>query len=131
MGTRSLTYVYDETENPLLCMYAQWDGYPSGHGRALSDFLQSFDAIVNGININETRRIANGMGCLAAQLIANFKTRAGDYYLHPVKMNQDCWQEYEYHIFQDKVSVLDHDGEELFTGTWKQFADFCTARAIA
>ena len=31
MGTRSLTYVY-ENEAPIICMYRQFDGYPSGHG---------------------------------------------------------------------------------------------------
>jgi len=37
MGTRSLTYVYDNKE-PLVCMYRQFDGYPSGHGKELAEF---------------------------------------------------------------------------------------------
>ena len=75
MGTRSLTYVYDDYNitTPIVCMYRQFDGYPSGHGAELAEFLNSFDAIVNGIRIGDTRKISNGMGCLAAQMIAFFK----------------------------------------------------------
>ena len=34
MGTRSLTYVYDDysVNTPIMCMYRQHDGYPTGHG---------------------------------------------------------------------------------------------------
>ena len=71
MGTRSLTFVYDGKE-PMINMYRQYDGYPSGHGSNLAEFLNSFDAIVNGISVGDNRKIANGMGCLAAQLIAHF-----------------------------------------------------------
>ena len=47
MGTRSLTYVYD-VKTPVVCMYRQYDGYPSGHGQELAEFL--FDGkLVNGI----------------------------------------------------------------------------------
>ena len=33
MGTRSLTFVYDEYGEKIINMYRQYDGYPSGHGR--------------------------------------------------------------------------------------------------
>ena len=33
MGTRSLTFVYDDSDRRIIKMYAQYDGYPSGHGR--------------------------------------------------------------------------------------------------
>ena len=42
MGTRSLTFVY-EGEKPIVNMYRQFDGYPSGHGAELAEFLNSFD----------------------------------------------------------------------------------------
>ena len=32
MGTRSLTFVYDEDGKKLINMYRQYDGYPSGRG---------------------------------------------------------------------------------------------------
>ena len=39
MGTRSLTYVYDDysVNTPIMCMYRQYDGYPTGHGAELSE----------------------------------------------------------------------------------------------
>ena len=70
MGTRSLTFVY-EGEKPIVNMYRQFDGYPSGHGAELAEFLTSFDEVVNGLPVGDNRRLANGMGCLAAQMIAN------------------------------------------------------------
>ena len=45
MGTRSLTVVKEE-ENELLVMYRQMDGYPSGHGQDLANFLKPILAAV-------------------------------------------------------------------------------------
>lgn len=102
MGTRSLTYVYDgkrESGDPVVCMYRQMDGYPSGHGSELATYLSAF-TIVNGICGSETPRTANGMSCLAAQLVAHFKTGIGNFYLLPTVQDQDSGQEYEYHIYE-------------------------------
>lgn len=122
MGTRSLTFVYSDNAR-VMCMYRQFDGYPSGHGRDLSKFLGSFDAVVNGMRIGDTRKIANGMGCLAAQLVANFKVEAGHFYLYPTDTD-DAGQEYEYHIHENKVIVKDPT-EVIFSGTWEEFETFC------
>ena len=122
MGTRSLTFVYDETATPIVCMYRQYDGYLSGHGSDLNDFLSSFAAIVNGIDSRETRKVANGMGCLAAQMVAHFKVGAGGFYLHPTDLNQDSGQEYEYHIFQDNIVVKD-PVDVIFDGSWEEFQE--------
>ena len=131
MGTRHLTYVYEDSDTILLCMYGQWDGYISGHGADLAEFLSSFDAIVNGIPVGDKRKVANGMGCLAAQLVAHFKKDAGSFYIYPPKLGHDCWQEYEYHIRPKSVKVTDSGGYSLFNGTWQDFADFCTEKASA
>ena len=128
MGTRSLTFVYDDKE-PMINMYRQFDGYPSGHGSELAIFLNSFDAIVNGISVGDTRRIANGMGCLAAQLIAHFKIDAGGFYIYPVTA-KDCGQDYEYHVYEDKV-VVKNPTEVIFSGTWREFNEFCSAEELA
>ena len=128
MGTRSLTFVYGDN-SPLLNMYRQFDGYPSGHGAELAKFLNSFDAIVNGIPVGDKRKIANGMGCLAAQLIANFKKSAGGFYIYPIDAT-DCWQEYEYHIYENKVIVKNPD-EVMFSGSWKEFDAFCSEEEMA
>ena len=38
MGTRALTFVY-EGDKPLVNLYRQYDGYPTGHGAELAQFL--------------------------------------------------------------------------------------------
>ena len=144
MGTRSLTFVYDGKE-PMINMYSQFDGYPSHHGSKLAEFLNSFDAIVNGIRVGDNRKIANGMGCLAAQLVHNFKgsvggeesiamkgrspNLAGQFYLYPVTA-KDCGQEYEYHVYENKV-VVKNPTEVIFSGTWREFNEFCSAEELA
>ena len=105
MGTRSVTKVIetwnDEKTNKLkkqtlVCMYRQMDGYPSGMGVDLAEFLESGKK-VNSISLGETQRVFNGMGCLAAQMVAHFKDGAGGIYLYPINV-KDAWQNYEYEI---------------------------------
>jgi hypothetical protein len=120
MGTRSLTFVYEENK-PIVNMYRQFDGYPSGHGQELANFLLSGE-LVNGFS-DENAKTFNGMGCLAAQMIVNFKKSVGGFYIYPIESNS-CWQEYEYHIYEDTVVVKNPD-EVIFNGTWKKFYDFC------
>jgi len=126
MGTRSLTFVYDG-DKPIINMYRQFDGYPSGHGIELADFLKGFE-IVNGYG-EVKPKIANGMGCLAAQLIANFKQSVGGFYIHAVT-DTDCWQDYEYHVYEDKV-VVKNPTEVIFSGTWENFKEFCCDEELA
>jgi hypothetical protein len=128
MGTRSLTYVFDN-ETPVVCMYRQFDGYPSGHGAELAGFLDGFE-IVNGYG-EVKPKLANGMGCLAAQMIAFFKVGVGGFYLEPVELGQDFCQDYEYHVYRDKVKILDGDQSELFSGSWQEFYDHCTVKEAA
>lgn len=144
MGTRSLTFVYDG-EEPIINMYRQYDGYPSGHGAELAEFLGSFEAITNGIRVGEERKIANGMGCLAAQLVANFKVGAGQFYLYPTSA-VDCGQDYEYHIYSDQRGVcvritdrgcnlfgltMSDKIDAIFDGTVEEFTAFCTSKEEA
>ena len=127
MGTRSLTFVYDTDGDAIINLYRQYDGYPEGHGRELADFICPF-TIVNGFG-RETANIANGMGCLAAQLVAHFKTEVGQFYLHPVTAT-NCGQDYEYHVYEDKVVVKNYNGNEVFSGNWKLFSKFCKAEEL-
>lgn len=120
MGTRSLTFVYDG-DTPVVNMYRQFDGYPSGHGAELADFLDGM-VVVNGYG-EVKPKIANGMGCLAAQMIANFKQTVGGFYIHPVT-DTDCWQDYEYHVYEDKV-VVKNPTEVIFEGSYQAFSKFC------
>lgn len=123
MGTRSLTFVHDN-DTPIINMYRQYDGYPSGHGKELAEFLNSIEAVTNGIRSDETRKTANGMGCLAAQLVAHFKKGVGGIYLYSTN-SVDSGQDYEYHVYQNTVKVKDWNDKILFEGSWKEFEDFC------
>ena len=119
MGTRSLTYVYDG-KTPIMCMYRQYDGYLSGHGQELANFLNEL-TVGNGISGKpELFNFANGMGCLAAQMIVWFKKTPGGFYIHPIELDQDAWQDYEYHVYENKV-VVKNPGEVIFEGSWNEF----------
>lgn len=97
MGTRSLTVVLDEDGIEICTLYRQYDGYPTGHGAELKAFLDGF-SIVNGFGSSDPLRTANGMGCLAAQIIAHFKSGVGGFYLYPGG-TRDCGEEYIYTIY--------------------------------
>ena len=60
-------------------VYKHYDGYPQGHPTDLAKFLNGFK-IVNGLG-RETYQMANGLDCLAAQYIAEFKNGPGDVYV--------------------------------------------------
>jgi hypothetical protein len=120
MGTRSLTFVYDG-DVPVINIYRQYDGYPSGHGHELAQFLDS-KTLVNGFGKQNSFE-ANGMGCLAAQLIVQLKHGVGGIYIYPVS-STDCFQDYEYHVYEDKVVVKDPTAV-IFEGTWEEFGQFC------
>ena len=120
MGTRSLTFVYDG-DVPVINIYRQYDGYPSGHGHELAQFLDS-KTLVNGFG-EQNSFDANGMGCLAAQLIVQLKHGVGGIYIYPVS-STDCFQDYEYHVYEDRVVVKDPTAV-IFEGTWKEFGQFC------
>jgi hypothetical protein len=126
MGTRSLTFVYEENK-PIMNMYRQFDGYISGHGQELADFLKS-GTLVNGYSSTDQTQF-NGMGCLAAQLICNFKKSVGGFYIYPID-SFNCWQEYEYHVHEDKV-IVKNPSEVIFDGTWEEFHSFCYAKETA
>jgi hypothetical protein len=139
MGTRSLTFVYDD-ETPIINMYRQYDGYPTGHGASLAEFLAPI-VLVNGIPWGDQRKLANGMGCLAAQLVSNFKgSDVGQFYLYPVT-RRECGQDYEYHVYQRdqelRVRITNRGcnlfgltmsdvNDSIFDGTVTELLDFCT-----
>ena len=126
MGTRCLTYVYDG-ETPIMCMYRQYDGYLSGHGQELANFLNEL-TIGEGISgKSDLFTYANGMGDLAAQMIVWFKKTPGGFYIYPVEMNQDCWQDYEYHVYENKV-VVKNPTEVIFEGSWNEFLALTTEK---
>ena len=112
MSTRSITVVKDESENKIIEMYRQSDGYPSGMGQDLIDFITPF-TVVNGLGIDNPQTIANGMPCFAAQLVAHFKEGAGGIYLYSPtadfknkkKYYKEYGAEYYYEISEEDGTI--------------------------
>jgi len=105
MGTRSLTVFVDSWEDPetkeiqekeIAVLYRQMDGYPTGHGAELKEFLTGF-TIGNGIPLGQKLgKFANGMGCLACQVIGHLKDgKTGGFYLEAAGA-RDLGEEYIY-----------------------------------
>jgi len=143
MGTRSLTFVYEkygELQKPVVNMYRQFDGYPTGHGAELAEFLNG-GRMVNGLAQTKTAEevVFNGMGCLAASMVAHFKQSPGGFYIHPTDV-ADCGQDYEYHVYDKDglyIEVYDcgcnffgmssgEEGKLVFKGNLKEFTKFCS-----
>jgi hypothetical protein len=139
MGTRSLTrFIETHTETnkrtkkektvneEIVVMYRQYDGYPEGHGLELAEFLADGE-MVNGFGLDD-KKVFNGMGCLAAQVVANFKSGPGGIYLHKAGTT-DCWEEYDYHVVYNSdtkvltIKCYTGGGELLFEGTPKEFIE--------
>ena len=107
MATRSLTIVKESlslSTNELVVIYKQTDGYPEGMGMKLANFLEGYK-IINGIPPNPDPKSANGMNCLAAQLVAEFKDEVGEIYLHPSGTRDIC-EEYIYYIYLGTNNTL-------------------------
>jgi len=148
MGTRSLTFVYEkygQVQKPVCNMYRQYDGYPTGHGAELAEFLNG-GRLVNGLIETKTvdEMVYNGMGCLAASMVAHFKQTPGGFYIYSTD-ERDCGQDYEYHISNKDglyvevyncgcnmfgVSMSDKH-EMVFGGYLKDFTEFCKEKEVA
>ena len=135
MGTRSLTVFNNEMDNEeIVVLYRQYDGYPTGHGRDLLSFLNNME-IVNGISNNEERKIANGMGCLSAQVVAYLKEAPGDFYLHSAG-TRGIGEEFIYTLYykNDKLKIKVQDtydkGHDLFDGNMTQYNEWLNTPGI-
>jgi hypothetical protein len=122
MGTRSLTIMkeaFNKTApvTEIAVLYRQYDGHLDSHGQELAEFLSQF-AIVNGISLAEKRKIANGGSCLAAQIVAHFKTEAGGFYLHPAG-TRDADEEYRYTVLAIPDNPIWLTAEEGYGSEWE------------
>ena len=133
MGTKSNTVIYDEYFDAdlnagvqILNLYRQHDGYVEGHGAELLAFLEPM-TIVNGITTGLTN-IANGSGCLAAQLVAHFKKRVGDFYIM-APLGEENENDYTYKIYVSggpeyiTMEVWEYD-DLIFSGNVSEFKKF-------
>ena len=78
MSTSCVVTFFDDGE-PLCAFYKHSDG--ALFNKELGDFLDGYK-VVNGLPlVRPSDKIANGISCLAAQVIANFKTKPGQIYM--------------------------------------------------
>jgi len=139
MGTRSTTLFVEKdkdssgkiTLKKVCKFYRQMDGYPNGHGLNVAEFL-SKGVLVNGIGCGENdKNQFNGIGCLAAQVIAELKKGPGSIYMIPIT---EGGQEYDYTVTvlspwyskdgTSDIEITVKQGRKvLFTGTPDQYIE--------
>jgi hypothetical protein len=142
MGTRSLTRViprqegvaYDKghemIKKSILNMYQQYDGSPRFVGVELAEFVNPIK-IINGISGSiKVGEYANGPGCLAAQIVQEFKKDVGYTYLYATQGDiGDLGEEYIYTLYPKEgeptyISIYDVYKEEcIFVGTADKLID--------
>lgn len=123
MGTRSMTTVM-EGESPLVRIYRQMDGYPSGHGLDIMSAMNGGNCtVVNGYQRGmENPTHFNGMGCLAAHLIHRLKGESGIGGIYISSDNdpecEDSWLEYHYVLWGSEDAGVFIDVREYRDGAW-------------
>lgn len=121
MSTRATLSFYDDGR-PLVSLYKHWDGYPRngehGFGKQIADWMQKVALTIGVGKSNDEIFYANGMGCLAAKFIADFKSEPGDLYV--VRYVEDWDIQYSYVVDENYVRVY-RGTHEMFNGTWGEF----------
>ena len=135
MGTHSLIRFREKKDKPMCAIYQQFDGYPSGVGAGLAEFLV-LRKMCNGIAIGEQPSApattwANGLGCLVAQYIAATKKGPGGLYVEDIDAPEEEWT---YEVITDgeddaklRVEVKSPVSEVVFTGTPQEFKEWAVA----
>ena len=112
-------------ERTIVDIYHHWDGYPEGLGVTLGWYL-SGKKIVNGISSAMNKDLVhNGMGCLAASLVAYLKDEPGNVYIEPRESHG--WIDYYYYIWGDEgksiyISIFSND-KCIFVGKPEDLLD--------
>jgi hypothetical protein len=105
MATRAVVRVLDDDKKVIVNIYTRWNGYPSGLGAKMADFLTGF-VLVNGLGADSAPKVANGMGCLAAQLVAYLKTGPAGVYLVPATPEGARGEDYVYTVARAETGKL-------------------------
>jgi hypothetical protein len=145
MGTRGNIIIRQhKTGRIILNIYNHMDSYPSGLGYTLAEFLKN-RVLVNGIGFNETRKVSNGIGCMAAELVSELKEDVGSVYIqapiNPLKdpndytyliypvtqkqVNEFNGKKFTYHRPTGEIRIVVYEwGEEIFHGTPDEFSSW-------
>lgn len=126
MSTRSVTYIHeiDSLGQEIVCgFYRHSDGYPSGHGQDLADWLKG-KKVVNGIGGDFNKSyMFNRCGTMSVQLCAHIQEISGCEMIF--QKDYDAGQDHDYHVFYmndnfyikvdhlDPVCVDEFDGEKI------------------
>jgi len=108
---------------PLVCMYVQCDGYPTGHLAWLKETFNGGHVIIrNGIR-GACPEYFNGMECLAAYLVHKAKIGIGGVYLYPLTVDNETEFNYQLYPQDDDLWVLVSACDEvLYDGSLKDAA---------
>lgn len=101
MSTRAMI-TFKENGREMVKLYHHWDGYIEGLGKSMAEWLLS-KRLINGIGSDTDESCANGVGCLVAQFIRDFKTEIGNLYVVPI--DNDQTEDYNYVIdIKDEIT---------------------------
>jgi hypothetical protein len=106
-------------------VYNHYDGHPERLGVTLASYLKGYD-ITNGIISGVQGPIANGIGCLSAQLVSYLKDEPGGIYLQPPR-NID-FEDYVYYIWVKEnekimISIFNYEEECIHVGNCKSLIE--------
>ena len=108
----------EKPEKFMVSIYHHFDGYPEYLGVTLANYLEG-KKIVNGLGANRDAPVFNGLGCMAASIIAELKEEAGNVYIEDPE-RPSGWIDYEYYIWGDynkDIWISIFDGNEcIFVG---------------
>ena len=108
----------EKPDKTIVDIYHHYDGYPEGLGVKLASYLDD-KVVTNGLGSKDDYSMFNGMGCLAASLVAELKDGPGNVYIEDPERKHG-WLDYEYFVWGDDgksiwISIFDGD-ECIFVG---------------
>lgn len=109
MSTRSITHIHEmyelDAEQSIVCsFYRHSDGYPDGHGKDLSTWLNGKN-LVNGIRYDFRKGIDfNRAGTMAVKLMEHIQNEDRCEVIPTGSSN--IWEEYTYHIYFEHGEFL-------------------------
>lgn len=115
MSPRAIVNIVNERKQIVVSIYRHWDGGPESLGVELVGMLKDMQ-IVDGIPSSSWRARANGVGCMAAQIVENLKGGIiGNVYLQ-APGTHDVGEQFTYrigvHDGKPWISVKDDAGRE-------------------
>jgi hypothetical protein len=107
----------EKPSKTIVDIYHHYDGYPEYLGVKLASYLNGYH-VVNGSG-RDGDKLFNGIGCMAASIIAELKDCPGNVYIEDPERKHG-WIDYEYFVWADDyksiwISIFDGD-ECIFVG---------------